>query len=93
MFTAKDPAESIVLTFDFSAIAASIANSQVTVEVVSGTDASAAAMRSGSPQIEAGKVLQRVVNGVDGADYRFRCEADSGSERLVITETLRVRKR
>lgn len=95
MLAAKDPEESIVLTFDFSSIAATLANPEITVDVVSGTDADATSMCSGAPQVDGGRVLQLVVGGMNGADYRFRCaaDADSGPQRFAVTATLRVRKR
>jgi hypothetical protein len=62
---------------------------------VSGADPEAASMRSGMPQISGSQVLQQVVGGVDGADYRFRCTADAApdSQHLAVTATLRVRRR
>ncbi|SCX40392.1 hypothetical protein [Nitrosospira sp. Nsp1] len=93
MFASKDPEESIVLTFDFSAVAATVANPQISIEVISGADPDAQAMRSGSPQVDGSKVLQLVVGGVDGVDYHLRCEGESGAEKLVIGVSLRVRKR
>ncbi|SEO63963.1 hypothetical protein [Nitrosovibrio sp. Nv6] len=93
MFASKDPEENITLTFDFSALAASIANPEITIEVVSGTDADAQAMLSGAAQVDGNKVLQRVTGGVDGVDYHLRCTGESGADKLVIPETLRVRKR
>jgi hypothetical protein len=93
MLASKDPEESIVLTFDFSAIAQVIANPEISVEVISGEDANPENTKSDDPQISGAKVLQRVVGGADGADYHFRCMAQSGTDKLVVPATLRVRKR
>lgn len=93
MLASKDPEESIVLTFDFSAIAKTITNPKITVDVISGVDANSGTMLSGDPQISDVKVMQQVVGGIDGADYHFRCLVDSGTDKQVVPATLRVRKR
>lgn len=94
MLASKDPKEGIVMTFDFSAIAATITSPEISIDVISGTDADVQDMRSGTPQIlDGNKVLQRVINGVDGADYHLRCIAKSGTDNLVVPATLRVRSK
>jgi len=93
VLASKDPEESIVLTFDFSAIAQTIANPEITVDVISGADSDPDTMRSGDPQISGAKVLQQIVGGVDGADYHFRCIVESGINKPVVPATLRVRRR
>jgi hypothetical protein len=81
-FSAKDPTESLVLTFDFGALASSVASPVVTAERYSGAaDSSPEAMISGAAQVDGAKVLQRVVGGVAGCTYvmRARCNTADGS--------------
>jgi hypothetical protein len=88
----KDPAEQVVLTFDFSALSTSISAPVVTCEHKNGpTDATPSAMISGSPTVTGGTVLQLVVGGQAGTDYNLRCQVDSGSERFVLADTLKVK--
>ena len=88
----KDPAEKIVVTFDFEALAATVSAPVVSVELAGGvTDATPAAILSGSPNVSGAKVLQLVIGGVANADYRLRCQVDDGSERFVVADTLKVR--
>lgn len=87
----KDPAESIVVTFDFSANAISVSAPVVSVRVISGTDAAPSALLSGSPQVQGATVLQRIVGGVSGVWYELRCQADDPSgNRWVATDDLPV---
>jgi hypothetical protein len=81
-FSAKDPAESLVLTFDFGALASSVTAPVVTAERYSGAaDSAPEAMISGAAQVDGAKVLQRVVGGVAGCTYvmRARCNTADGS--------------
>jgi hypothetical protein len=88
----KDPAEKVVVTFDFSALSNSVSAPTVTSEYKSGpADSSAAAMISGSPTVTGGKVLQLVIGGQAGTDYNLRCQVDAGSERFVLADTLKVK--
>lgn len=88
----KDPAEKVVVTFDFTALATSVSAPTVTCEQVGGaTDSSPSSMISGSPTIDGAQVLQLVVGGTANADYMLRCVADAGSERFVLADTLRVK--
>jgi hypothetical protein len=61
--------------------------------MISGTDKDPGIMLFGDPQISGAKMLQQVVGGVDGADYHFRCIAESGTNKQVVPATLRVRRR
>jgi hypothetical protein len=72
----KDPAETVTVTFDFSALTPSPAAPAVSVLQVGGTqDANPAALLLGSPVIMGAKVLQQITGGLDGATYDLRCEA------------------
>ena len=79
----KDPAESVVLEFDFSGELASIASASVVVSVASGTDPLAGAVLDGAHQIAGRKVMQRFSNGVSGARYKFRVVATDGEDTIV----------
>lgn len=88
----KDPAESVVLEFDFSSEMSAIGSAVVSVAVHgSGTDAAVATIPDGAPQISGTSVLQRISNGVAGVDYKLRCQATSGSDVLVRADVMPVR--
>lgn len=90
-FSAKDPTESIVVTFDYTALLTAISTASVSIAVDDGNDANAAAMLSGAPSIVGTKVLQRVINGVDGCTYRLRCTVTKADGSIyVIGNTLPV---
>lgn len=75
----KDPGEAFACAFDFArelVEGESITGSpQVAVAVVRGTDSEPAAIKSGNPVIEGGRVLQRLVGGVAGVTYSLTCLA------------------
>ena len=88
--SAKDAAEVIVITFDFSSLVATIDSASLSITVVSGIDADASAMLSGSPQITGAKALQLLQNGINGVTYNLRCEALSGSEKFALSALIPV---
>ena len=95
-FASKDPAEQVVLAFDFSGEASALTSPSVVIEHDSGdADSNPPAMLSGMAQVDSGsaKVLQKVVGGIDGANYVLRCTAtdESGLVR-VRAGLLAVRK-
>ncbi len=75
----KDPDEIFACAFDFAlelAEGETISGTpEITVALLAGTDASPGALASGSPVVEAGRVLQRLVGGVAGATYSLTCVA------------------
>ena len=90
----KDPAESIVLDFDFSTELAGIDSAVVAVAVHgAGTDPAVATMIDGAVQISGTHVLQRVKKdtGVNGVDYKWRCTATSGANVIVRSDVMPVR--
>lgn len=90
-FSDKDPSESIVVTFDFSALVTAISTAAVAIEVTEGNDASASAMLSGAALVSGTKVLQRVNSGVDGCVYNLRCTVTtSDGSTYVLANTLPV---
>lgn len=93
---AKDPAERILVDFDFTPdfdAGEEIAGTPtVGVSLVAGTDPSPAAILLGTPTVAAGVVRQTINGGVAGATYRLRCAATLDSGRiLVLAATLPVR--
>ncbi|HEX7687327.1 MAG TPA: hypothetical protein VF453_06460 [Burkholderiaceae bacterium] len=97
-FPTKGTLESVVLAYDFSLAigTATIAAPSFTCEVESGAeDASPLSVLSGDPQIDSGnaaRVLQRVVGGVDGTDYRIQCTVTtSAGDTLTLAAILPVR--
>lgn len=75
---AKDPAESLVCAFDFTAEldpGETISSVLVSVSLLAGVDPDPAAMLHELPTIAAGVVLQPFRAGVHGAVYKLRCVA------------------
>lgn len=78
MFDPKVSTEEIRLGFDFTkdlAAGESVQSATVTICVLHGVDAAAAAMLSGAPTITSPKVSQLVINGVKGVIYYIHCKA------------------
>lgn len=75
----KDPGEAFACAFDFSRELNEgetlVGTPEVIVAVVTGTDTSPAAIKSGAPVIEGARVLQRLVGGVAGVTYSITCLA------------------
>ena len=75
----KDPSEAFACAFDFALELVEgetiTGTTQITVAVVTGTDTSPTAIKSGAPVIEGGRVLQRLVGGVAGVTYSLTCLA------------------
>lgn len=94
---AKDPAEILVATFDFSeeiAVDETIDAATVTCTVLSGGDEDpVAVVDSALPVIDGTSVLQRLTAGVAGVSYRLRCtvELTPSGRVLVLAATLPVR--
>lgn len=93
MLSAKDPAEVVIVTFDFSAEAASVSNPVISITWASGVADSAPALsKSGVASISGAQVMQKVTGGIAGANYLLRCEVDSSAgEHLAVADTLPVR--
>ena len=79
----KDPAESVVLGFDFSSDLSSIDSVAVSISVYSGTDLAVAGVLSGAPQIAGAIVYHRVAGGVAGVRYKVRAVATKGDDVIV----------
>ena len=90
--SAKDPAEIITLTFDFSALAVAVQSPVLTAEVATGVvDTAPAGILSGAAQIDGAQVLQQVVGGRAGATYLIRCQVDTADgHRYVLAASLPV---
>lgn len=83
----KDPAESVVLEFDFSSELTAISSATVAVSLAAGADPLIAHVTSGvldgTHQVSGRTVLQRFRNGVPGARYKFRAVATDGQDTIV----------
>lgn len=83
----KDPAEIIVVSFDFTLamlVGETISPSpSVTASSVSGSDTSPSSIVSGSPLVTGSVVSQQIVNGIDGSTYKLRCLATLSSGRKL----------
>lgn len=93
---AKDPDESLVSAFDFSAEidpGETLSSVLCSIAVLAGVDASAASVLFGSPTIAGGVVLQPFHGGVDGVTYTLRCVATLAptGRVLVLAANLPVR--
>ena len=85
--SAKVPAEVIPVTFDYSEMLpanTTMAIVSTAVAVVTGTDASAAAMLYGASVLDGLTVVQLVRNGVAGVTYNLSCLVSVGNERYQI---------
>ncbi len=96
LWPAKDPAEQLVATFDYSLdldAGETIATAAITCTLHAGTDSNPSAVLYGSPTIAGGMVLQPFTGGVDGAVYTLRCQATltPTGRVLVLAATLPVR--
>ncbi len=91
MLPDKDPAESVVLQFEFDGELVAIDSAVVTVALQNGADPAMAAMLDGALQIQGTSVLQRVSAGVDLVNYKLRCEATHGDDVRVRAAILPVR--
>lgn len=96
LWPAKDPAETLVATFDYSAdldAGETIASATLACSLLSGTDTNPSAVLSGTPTIDDGTVLQRFTGGVEGATYTLRCAVTltPSGRVLVLAATLPIR--
>lgn len=92
----KDPAESLICSWDFGPeldVGEAISSALVSVSLLSGADANPGAMLFSPKTIVSNVVFQPFRGGLDGATYRLRCEATiSPTGRvLVLAATLPVR--
>ncbi len=91
MFSPKDPAEIITLTFDFAALTMTPTLPVVTVSALTySADPSPSGILYGSPAVTGAKITQMIRNGVSGVYYEVTCQVDSGGERYTMTEVLPV---
>ena len=88
MLDAKDPSETVTVTFDYSSRFAQVDSATITVELVSGTDPNPEAIISGSPVIQKSYVYQNFTAGVNGCTYRLKCLAlmPDGQQILIVTQ-------
>jgi len=93
--SAKDPAEKLILEYDYArALGDELLSGSpvVSIAVVFGADASAAAMLSPAAAIDSTgtKVLIPVRNGVAGADYTVKCVCPTTDPNLTLSITARL---
>lgn len=89
----KDPADVIVVEFDFAPATAIDGTPTVAVTLIEGTDATPGAILSGGVTVAGGIVRQRLQGGVDGALYGLKCTAQVGSDVFTVEALLPVRVR
>lgn len=88
----KDPAESVVVEFDFSSELTAIDSALVAISVTSGgVDQNAQSIIVGTHQISGTSVRQRIGSGLDGINYNIRCAATHGDDVIVRASVIPVR--
>lgn len=93
-FSEKDPAEKVLLAFDFAHLTSAVLTPVFTVTRKAGADdPSPGSILDGSAVTSGSKAVQMVRGGVDGTDYLIRCSVTDGSGQLfVMVGTLPVRR-
>ena len=91
-FDDKDPAAKVWCEFDFSRTASgtTVASPNITIAVVSGTDAGPDLALDGAATVSGTKVLQRVRGGLDGVVYALECTVNDGDAVLTLEALLPV---
>lgn len=88
----KDPDESVVIEFDFTGEMSAIGTAVVSVAAMDGAvDTGIAGVAEGAHQIVGTKVLQRASMGVSGINYRWRCLAINGSDKILRSDVMPVK--
>lgn len=89
----KDPAESVIVDFDFSSELDAIDSATVSISIMGdGVDPDVASMLDGTHQISGTHVCQRVHLGVDLVSYKTRCVASkTGGNTIARAKVLAVR--
>lgn len=85
-FSRKRVDEKLKLTYEFAndvATGEAISTATVTATVLSGVDASANAILSGSAVISGTKVTQLVVDGVDGVTYLLKYRITTDQSQVI----------
>lgn len=90
--SAKDPLEIITVTFDFTALAASLSGAVVSVVSVGGiNDLNPSAMLSGVASTVGAKVSQQLIGGNSGSIYELKCLVNTpDGSRYVLSDKLNV---
>lgn len=88
-FDGKDPAELVVLTFDFSPDLAPDETVQavrsLSITAAYNLDANPAALLNGAAVVQGNKVLQPIQGGIDQVDYTFSCTVTTNNPAKVLT--------
>lgn len=89
IFNLKDPAEIVVLTFDFTADLGAgetlVGPPVVSINQYSGTtDPGISSMPSGAAQLSGALVLQKIGGGVSGSDYLLKAACTTSTGRQLV---------
>lgn len=91
-FSPKYPAESRVLAIGFSKLLAAGETIQgtptIAVSVIGGVDGNPNAIKSGAAVVQGADVLQRVVGGLDGVDYRLEVTVTTNVPNTIVGEVM-----
>lgn len=85
-FEEKDPAEQVVITFDFSQElgSESIVTCSCACTVIHGVDAAPSNMLVGLPVIQGQLVLQSIHAGLAGVQYEFKAAISTSGGRILV---------
>jgi len=86
----KDPAESYLVTFDFSSLVDSIDSVSISVSLERGEDTNIPDMILDAATIAGATVLQRFKKGSDGATYIVRADITSGNDQYALAGYMSV---
>jgi hypothetical protein len=87
----KQPSEKRTATFDFKdelGAGESVSSASVTVVLLSGTDATPAALLNGAQQVATPQVLQGLKDGVAGCNYGLLCLATKNTGEIIAAAAL-----
>jgi len=90
-FPKKDPGEKFWISFDYAAeleAGETISSVALSIEVITGTDATPANVLSGTPVIQTGDVVQLIQGGVTEVVYAFLCLATLSTGRILARSAL-----
>lgn len=90
-FPSKHPSETFAVSFDFSALTATIDSAVVVATIHAGTDTTPASVLSGAATAATATATQRVISGESGNDYLLTCTAVAGANTWVLEAVLPVR--
>lgn len=89
LLSSKDPAERIVITFDFarSLIPGETIAAITSVTIENASDPLASSMLSDAPQLDGSQVLQEITGGLTRLTYHLRATVSTSNGRTLVNAT------